>query len=143
LSKNKFAMLLTGILSSFVLFTFTACGGGEGDSKAAAETPKAETKAVASDFSYTDENITAGEAVYQKACIACHAAGIAGAAAITDKARWEANKAKGLETLRQHALNGYTGNYGTMPPKGACADCDENDLKNAILYMLKTSGVID
>ncbi len=136
---------MTGLISSsMILFTFTGCGGGDSKPETKAETKTTEAPSAADlNYTYTPEDLAAGEAVYQKACIACHAAGIAGAAALTNTERWEANRAKGMSTLQQHVFNGFTGNYGTMPPKGACVDCDEEDLKHAILYMLKTSGVID
>jgi cytochrome c5 len=82
-----------------------------------------------------------GEAIYNKACIACHLKGVAGAAALSDKPRWEENAAKGMAALTQSALNGYTGKYGVMPEKGTCMDCTEQDLYDAISYMMDKAGV--
>jgi cytochrome c5 len=55
-----------------------------------------------------------GEAVYTKACIACHSTGVAGAPKVGDKAAWEARLAQGMDALVSTALKGK----GAMPPKG-------------------------
>lgn len=86
-------------------------------------------------------NLENGKAVYDKACIACHWKGVAGAAALTDKARWEEIAAKGMTVLQEHALKGYTGTHGVMPEKGTCVDCTEDDLFDAISYMMHEAGV--
>jgi len=86
-------------------------------------------------------NLENGKVIYNKACIACHWKGVAGAAALTDKARWEEIGAKGMETLHKHAIEGIQGQYGVMPAKGTCTDCSDQDLYDAIGYMLKESGV--
>ena len=87
-------------------------------------------------------NLENGKAVYNKACIACHWKGVAGAAALTDKPRWEEIAAKGMETLHKHAITGFQGEYGVMPEKGTCIDCSEQDMYDAIGYMLNEAGVI-
>jgi nitrous-oxide reductase len=91
--------------------------------------------------SAADVNLENGKAIYTKTCMACHMTGIAGAAAIKDKARWTATAAKGFEAAYQNALKGFTGEHGVMPAKGACADCSDKDIKDATAYMLKEAGV--
>jgi len=86
-------------------------------------------------------NLENGKVIYDKACIACHWKGVAGAAAISDKARWEKNAAKGMATLHKHSIEGFQGDYGVMPAKGTCADCSDQDLYDAIGYMLDKAGV--
>lgn len=73
----------------------------------------------------------AGEAIYNKACIACHAAGVAGAPKLGDAAAWEPRIAKGIDALMQSALNGLN----AMPPRGTCMDCSDEDLRHAIEFM--------
>ena len=73
--------------------------------------------------------------------MACHMTGIAGAAALTDKARWTKVASKGLDGLSKSAINGFTGEYGVMPAKGACADCSDTDILVATAYMLNEAGV--
>jgi len=73
-----------------------------------------------------------GEAVYNKACVNCHAAGVAGAPkAHTDE--WAPRLAAGIDAMVASANAGK----GAMPPKGLCADCTDADLKAAIEFMAK------
>jgi len=86
-------------------------------------------------------NLENGKVIYNKACIACHWKGVAGAAALTDKPRWEEIGAKGMTALQKHAIEGFQGDYGVMPAKGTCTDCSDQDLYDAIGYMLNEAGV--
>ena len=74
-----------------------------------------------------------GEAVYKKACFACHMAGVANAPKAGDKAAWAPRVAKGMDALLQSALKGVPGT--AMPPKGNCGACSEEELKAAIKFM--------
>ncbi len=79
-----------------------------------------------------------GPQVYNEACIICHGAGIGGAPKIDDAALWEPRIAQGNDTLYEHALLGYTGEYGYMPPKGARMDLSDDEVIGAVDYMLET-----
>jgi cytochrome c5 len=72
-----------------------------------------------------------GAAVYQQVCVACHAAGVAGAPKFGDKAAWAPRIAQGLPTLVNNAIKGK----GAMPPKGGSAAPDA-DIKAAVEYMV-------
>ena len=74
-----------------------------------------------------------GEAVYNKACVNCHAAGVAGAPKTGDAAAWAPRLEQGMDALVATANAGK----GAMPPKGLCADCTDADLKAAIEFMAK------
>ena len=76
-----------------------------------------------------------GQAVYNKACVTCHAAGVANAPKAHDAAAWEARiaAAGGIDGLVAVSKTGK----GAMPPKGLCADCSDDDLKAAIEFMIK------
>ena len=78
-----------------------------------------------------------GEAVYTKACIACHSTGVAGAPKVGDKAAWEARLAQGMDTLVSTALKGK----GAMPPKGGHTNLSDAEIKAAVEYMLGKSGL--
>ena len=101
------------------------------------------TKATASngETTATGANLENGKVVYDKSCMACHMTGIAGAAALTDKARWTEVASKGLDGLSKSAINGFTGKHGVMPARGACADCSDEDIIDATAYMLNEAGV--
>ena len=76
----------------------------------------------------------AGKKLFGAVCTACHGMGIAGAPKFGDKAAWAPRIAEGLDTLYQHAINGYQGKNGVMPPKGGSGAPDD-DVKAAVRYM--------
>lgn len=78
----------------------------------------------------------AGEEVFNLACMACHGAGVAGAPKYGDAAAWKPRIARGADTLHKHALEGFQGQAGFMPPKGGRADLSDKSIMNAVDYML-------
>ena len=72
-----------------------------------------------------------GEAVYKQACAVCHAAGVAGAPKMTDKAAWGPRLAKGVDVLYTSALKGI----GAMPAKGGNPALADAEVKAAVDYM--------
>lgn len=78
----------------------------------------------------------AGEDVYKQACFACHGAGVAGAPKFGDAAAWAPRIAQGVETLNTHALQGFQGKGGFMPPKGGRTDLSDQSVINAVEYMV-------
>jgi len=80
-----------------------------------------------------------GQDVYQSTCFACHGTGAAGAPKMGDNAAWGPRIAQGIDTLLQHAINGFQGNTGMMPPRGTCANCSDDELKAAVEYMVENS----
>ena len=79
-----------------------------------------------------------GPQVYNTACLACHGAGIGGAPVLGDAAAWAPRIAKGSDVLGQHALNGFTG-VGYMPPKGGRVDLSDQEVLDAVAYMVAQS----
>ena len=79
-----------------------------------------------------------GKTLYNSACVACHGAGIAGAPKLGDKAAWTARIAQGNPTLYEHAIKGFQGKAGVMPPKGGSTAPDA-DVKAAVDYMVLAS----
>ena len=77
-----------------------------------------------------------GETVFKGACFACHDTGAAGAPKRGDKAAWEPRIAQGIDTLKKHAIEGFTGKSGMMPPRGTCASCSDEEIENTIHYMI-------
>jgi len=77
----------------------------------------------------------AGKALFNSACTACHTAGIAGAPKFGDKAAWAPRIAQGTNTLYEHAIKGFQGKAGMMPPKGGSTAPDA-DVKAAVDYMV-------
>ena len=77
-----------------------------------------------------------GEQVYAQVCAACHGAGIAGAPKFADKAAWGPRLAQGADTLHKHALEGFQGKAGYMPPKGGRTDLSDKSVMNAVDHMV-------
>ncbi len=98
---------------------------------AAATAAVAAPAAVASAPAKTD-----GKKAYDTACVACHGMGIAGAPKFGDKAAWSARIAQGTNVLHDHAIKGFQGKAGVMPPKGGAASMPDADVKAAVDYMV-------
>jgi len=79
---------------------------------------------------------TSGKDLFDQTCSACHGAGIAGAPKAGDKAAWASHISKGLPTLYDHALHGFTGDTGTMPAKGGRTDVPDAMVEQAVNYMV-------
>jgi cytochrome c5 len=79
-------------------------------------------------------SVDAGKKLYESACVACHGAGIAGAPKFGDKAAWADRIKQGQNVLYEHAIKGFQGKAGMMPPKGGSAASDE-EVKAAVDYM--------
>jgi len=77
-----------------------------------------------------------GDAVYNTTCMACHAAGVAGAPKIGDKDAWAGRIAQGMDTMVQHSITGFQGKTGVMPPRGTCGACSDDELRAAVEYMV-------
>ncbi|MCK0106616.1 cytochrome c5 family protein [Marinobacter sp. S0848L] len=76
-----------------------------------------------------------GSEVYEATCTACHATGAAGAPVVGNADAWAPRIEKGLETLFEHALNGFN----AMPPKGGCASCGDEEITAAVEHMVESS----
>ena len=127
------------ILGVLIVALIIGCGGGEKKTQETV-TPPAPT------YSYmtpTQEMLDSGKATFDKFCFICHKEGVGGAAMLTDEARWTNNRTKDLEVLIQHVHDGFTGEYGTMTPKGTCMECSKDDLRDAIFYMMNEAGVLE
>lgn len=73
-----------------------------------------------------------GAETYNKACMACHATGAAGAPKLGDKAAWGPRIAQGNEVLYTSVLKGK----GAMPPKGGQVQLSDDVVKAAVDYMV-------
>jgi len=76
-----------------------------------------------------------GEEVYTAQCAMCHATGAAGAPKVGNAADWGPRAATGIDALMNSALNGKN----AMPARGLCAACSDDELKDAVEYMVNNS----
>ncbi|MFN3564501.1 MAG: c-type cytochrome [Burkholderiaceae bacterium] len=73
----------------------------------------------------------AGKKLYDSACTACHATGVAGAPKFGDKAAWAPRIQAGVDALTSSVIKGK----GAMPPRGASTATDA-ELRSAVEYMV-------
>jgi cytochrome c5 len=73
----------------------------------------------------------AGEGLYKQECVACHAAGVAGAPKFGNKDSWAQRIPQGVDTLTATVIKGK----GAMPPKGGSTASD-GEIRAAVEYML-------
>ena len=85
------------------------------------------------------EQLARGQEIFAMACVACHGTGAAGAPVLGDKAAWEPRIASGSAVLYERALQGYQGQGGFMPPKGGRIDLDDQQVIDAVEYMVESS----
>ncbi|WP_423907728.1 c-type cytochrome [Candidatus Spongiihabitans sp.] len=73
---------------------------------------------------------------FETNCTACHGFGVAGAPKLGDKQSWAPRIDRGIETLYKHAIDGFTGETGVMPPKGGFSDLSDDQLRAIVDYMV-------
>lgn len=101
-----------------------------------------ESAALMVEASATPEPVAtamSGPQVYNSACLVCHGAGIGGAPILGDAAQWVERIAQGADTLKTHAIEGYSGAVGYMPPKGGRLDLSDAEVMAAVDYMVDES----
>ena len=81
-------------------------------------------------------DLALGKKVYSANCVACHGSGAAGAPKLDDQANWAPRLAQGTELLFTHAIKGFQGSMGYMPPKGGFASLSDDHVKAAVAYMV-------
>jgi cytochrome c5 len=90
---------------------------------------------LASNLTAAEGDVKAGETVFNHACQFCHGMGRMGAPRIGDKAAWTERIKQGESRLTDHAFLGY----GNMPARGDCNTCSDQDIINAVSYMVDQS----
>jgi cytochrome c5 len=111
----------------------------------AAANPQAEAAAKAVAAALATASPKGGEAaapsaagavsgLYAQSCQACHAAGVAGAPKLGDKAAWAPRVAQGLDALTASVIKGK----GAMPPRGG-STANDAEIKQVVTYMVNQS----
>ncbi|MEZ2720259.1 cytochrome c5 family protein [Paenalcaligenes hominis] len=104
------------------------------EATAADTAPAADTAAAGNDIpAATADQLANGKKLYDAACFACHGSGVAGAPKFGDNASWAPYIETGLDTMLQIAIAGK----GAMPPRGTAMNASDDDLRDAILYMIE------
>lgn len=77
----------------------------------------------------------AGEQIVTSVCAACHASGLMQSPKLGSADDWAPRIEKGIETLYDHAINGFN----MMPAKGGRADLSDDDIKAAVDFMVSNA----
>lgn len=150
--KKQSSLLAAAILSLFL----AACGDKpstepaastpapaapvvEAPSAPAAPEPTAAAPEAAPAAAAVATDSALGKSVYGKTCALCHSAGIAGAPKPGDKDAWGPRIAQGKDTLYKHAIEGFTGANGMMPPRGGSTKLSDDEVKAAVDFMADQS----
>lgn len=104
--------------------------------EAAAAAPTVETAPTPEPVATT----MSGAQVYNAACVLCHGNGVGGAPIVGDAGVWSGRIAQGIDVLKQHAIQGFQGNAGYMPPKGGRMDLSDDDVGAAVDFMVGESS---
>jgi c(7)-type cytochrome triheme protein len=74
-----------------------------------------------------------GEGTVTTFCAGCHGTGVLGAPKLGNAADWEPRLKQGLDTLVDHAINGFN----TMPPRGGNPALTDDQVRDAVAFMVK------
>ncbi len=77
-----------------------------------------------------------GEAVYKTVCMACHAAGVANAPKLGDKAAWAPLIKEGFATILAESIKGIR----AMPARGGNPDLSDLEMARAVVFMANQAG---
>ena len=83
------------------------------------------------------KSASAGQAIYSTSCLICHGSGVAGAPTLNDKEAWTKRLERGMDTLVKHAIDGFLGDKGIMPAKGGNLSLTDEQIENAVHYMIE------
>jgi len=81
----------------------------------------------------------AGEKIYGQYCSLCHKSGMGGAPIVGEVSDWQDREAGGMVALKKRAIDGYTGQYGFMPPKGGFTHLTDQEIEEVVEYMVDSS----
>ena len=105
---------------------------GAAPAQAAAAPTAAPVAAVVAAVAPAAAKADAVPALYTQTCAVCHAAGVANAPKLGDKAAWAPRLAAGVDGLTASAIKGK----GAMPPKGGMPAASDADIKAVVAYMV-------
>lgn len=127
----------SALLPILCIALLSACGKQE--PATASNTPEPAAAPVTSATAapaVVDSATARGESTYKKTCFLCHGTGAGGAPMLGDATEWAPRIANGNELLYQHAIAGFTGDKGVMPPKGGNVALSDDEVKATVDYML-------
>lgn len=106
-----------------------------GSTGAAAQAAAKAAAAAAAAGQVAYEGTLDGSVIYGQLCGACHTSGAGGAPKL-EKAAWAARIAQGVATLDKHAIEGFQGAAGIMPPKGGNPSLTDEQVIATVQWMV-------
>jgi cytochrome c len=79
---------------------------------------------------------TNGTSVYEQNCKVCHGEGIAGAPRSGEIDVWKERLPKGIDAMVTIVIEGVQGYSGAMPPRGGNPNLSDDQIREAVQYML-------
>lgn len=98
-----------------------------------AEAPAAEETAPAGDDAGGEESV--GKQVVTQVCAVCHSTGMMNSPKIASAEDWAPRIEKGMDTLYEHAINGFN----MMPARGGNPKLTDDEVKAAVDYMTSSA----
>ncbi|MCX6178702.1 MAG: c-type cytochrome [Chlorobiales bacterium] len=101
--------------------------------------PNQEQLSQSSKGAAEEKQMASGKVIYESNCAGCHNSNVAGAPTPGDKADWTERMAQGVNAMTKKSIEGFEGKKGVMPPKGGNSVLTDEELLNAVSYMVKIS----
>lgn len=81
-----------------------------------------------------------GQVIYDQYCNICHTVGVGGAPVLGERDQWSQRMSLGVDALVKNAIEGVSSNTGVMPPKGGFMQLTDDEVKQAVAYMVEKSS---
>ena len=88
---------------------------------------------IPSEEALEEKTLHSGKNIYDDYCSSCHTPGLNGAPRIGDDEAWASRLVRGRASLLQSTIDGI---QPVMPSRGICFDCSDEQLDEAIDYMI-------
>lgn len=135
---KKLVMTISAALA-FAAVAFTATAAMDDESIRERTKPVGSVCVEGEDCGSASAAVASGprdpQELYTGVCAGCHTSGALGAPKLGDAADWSARLDKGLDQVIANAINGIN----AMPAKGTCSSCSDDDIANAVKYMVDNS----
>jgi cytochrome c5 len=95
---------------------------------------------IAEGFAITREELEEGGLLYGRFCASCHAEGADGAPRTGHREAWQKRIDGGMPLLVRHAVKGYRGKTGYMPPKGGYRQLSVDEVALATAWIVQQSS---
>jgi cytochrome c5 len=119
--SNRFTQKTARFFVSLIAVFLTGCSQSDGY-----DSPKLDLSGF---------DLAKGEQVYNNLCMVCHTPGMFGAPKIGNRSMWVSRLARGMDSLINHSINGFN----AMPPRGGNAALSDEEVKNAVAFMVSKS----